>query len=52
MQKCIVVIGMHRSGTFALMGVLNRLGVDLGSNYLNPPKTIQEDSSKTTTSFR
>jgi hypothetical protein len=35
-SKCIVVTGMHRSGTSALMGVLHRLGVDLGSNYLNP----------------
>jgi GT2 family glycosyltransferase len=27
---------MHRSGTSALMGVLHLLGVDLGSNFLNP----------------
>ncbi len=36
MQKCIVVMGMHRSGTSALMGVLHTLGVELGENCLNP----------------
>jgi GT2 family glycosyltransferase len=42
---------MHRSGTSALMGVLNVLGVDLGSNYLNPsednPKGFFENISIT-----
>jgi hypothetical protein len=35
-RECIVVLGMHRSGTSAFMGALNTLGVNLGSNYLNP----------------
>ena len=30
-QHAIVVLGMHRSGTSAMAGVLQRLGVDLGS---------------------
>jgi GT2 family glycosyltransferase len=42
MQRCIVVLGMHRGGTSALMGVLNILGIELGSNYLNP----SEDNPK------
>ncbi|MEM4256652.1 MAG: hypothetical protein QW746_04990, partial [Thermoplasmata archaeon] len=41
-KKCIVVTGMHRSGTSALMGVLNILGIDLGFSYLNP----KEDNPK------
>lgn len=36
-QKCIVVLGMHRSGTSAIMRVVNLLGVYLGTN-LYPPK--------------
>ena len=31
MKKCIIVLGMHRSGTSALMGVLKALGVETGS---------------------
>jgi len=33
-SKAILVIGMHRSGTSALTGVLRLLGVDLGENLL------------------
>lgn len=36
MQKCIVVLGMHRSGTSVLMGVLSMLGVELGLNLMAP----------------
>jgi len=36
MRKCIMVLGMHRSGTSALMGVLNLLGVSLGTKLMNP----------------
>jgi glycosyltransferase involved in cell wall biosynthesis len=32
MQRCIVVVGMHRSGTSAFMGVFHILGVNLGEN--------------------
>ena len=35
-SKVICVLGMHRSGTSALMGVLYHLGLYLGSNLLNP----------------
>ncbi len=33
-RKCIVVLGMHRSGTSALSRVLNLLGVELGHQML------------------
>ncbi|MGA4533303.1 hypothetical protein ACPA1H_23480 [Ectopseudomonas chengduensis] len=35
-QTCILILGMHRSGTSALSGVLNILGVDLGSHLMQP----------------
>ena len=34
MNKCLIVTGMHRSGTSALAGALGVLGVDLGSNLM------------------
>jgi hypothetical protein len=34
LKKCIVVLGMHRSGTSALLGVVHRLGVPIGSTTL------------------
>ncbi|QTA84465.1 hypothetical protein [Desulfonema magnum] len=36
--KCIIVLGMHRSGTSAFTGVLSMLGVHLGSGFLKPTK--------------
>lgn len=33
---CILVLGMHRSGTSALTRCLNLAGMDLGSNLLSP----------------
>lgn len=33
-QTCILVLGMHRSGTSALAGVLEKLGVYLGSELM------------------
>ncbi|MEM4261318.1 MAG: hypothetical protein QXG00_08795 [Candidatus Woesearchaeota archaeon] len=46
-QEVIVVTGMHRSGTSAMMGLLNQLGIELGSDYLNPsddnPKGFYEN---------
>ncbi|MHB8138598.1 MAG: sulfotransferase family protein [Smithellaceae bacterium] len=36
MQKCIIVLGMHRSGTSAVSGFLNKLGIPLGSKLLIP----------------
>ncbi|MFC1798836.1 glycosyltransferase, partial [Thermodesulfobacteriota bacterium] len=35
-RRAIIVIGMHRSGTSAIMRTLNLCGVDLGSNLLPP----------------
>lgn len=34
LRTCILVLGMHRSGTSALAGVLNRLGVDIPSKAM------------------
>jgi hypothetical protein len=35
-STCILVLGMHRSGTSALTRCLNLLGMDLGSNLIAP----------------
>ncbi|MFD3299602.1 sulfotransferase family protein, partial [Aquipseudomonas alcaligenes] len=35
-QTCILILGMHRSGTSALSGVLNILGVYLGTHLMQP----------------
>lgn len=35
-RRCIFVLGMHRSGTSALTGLLQLLGVDLGSDIMAP----------------
>ena len=34
MKKCLVVLGMHRSGTSAFAGILDLLGVNLGTRML------------------
>ena len=36
MQECIIILGMHRSGTSALTGVLGLLGIGLGLNLMKP----------------
>ena len=36
-SEVLVVLGMHRSGTSALTGLLGLLGVDLGSKLMNAP---------------
>ncbi len=36
MGKCLVVLGMHRSGTSALTGALQQLGVALGGRLVPP----------------
>lgn len=41
-NKATCILGMHRSGTSALMGALNILGVNLGTNLMNP----SEDNPK------
>ena len=35
---CVLVLGMHRSGTSALTRCLNLVGMDLGSHLLSPAK--------------
>ena len=41
MSKCVIVLGMHRSGTSLVAGILAQLGIDmgkrlLGANAFNP----------------
>ena len=41
MKKCFIVLGMHRSGTSALMGVLKALSIEIGlgeSGFIKPAK--------------
>ena len=35
-RKCIIILGMHRSGTSAMGGLLHVLGVNMGINLLPP----------------
>lgn len=35
-QTCILLLGMHRSGTSALAGTLHQLGIYLGSDLMKP----------------
>ena len=37
-MTCIVILGMHRSGTSAFAGALNLLGVSMGKELLEPAK--------------
>ena len=39
-QTCILILGMHRSGTSALSGTLNLLDVYLGSDLMKPHKEV------------
>lgn len=39
-KNTIIVLGMHRSGTSALAGVLGLLGVDLGARLLNAQEGV------------
>ena len=41
MKKCIVVLGMHRSGTSLMTGLLNIFGVYLGGNFY-----VHQDSNE------
>ena len=34
MKNCLIVLGMHRSGTSAFTGILNLLGINLGTQML------------------
>jgi len=42
MKKAIVVVGMHRSGTSAISGLLDELGVFMGENLYGPQKGVNE----------
>lgn len=48
-KKCIIVLGMHRSGTSSLTGALHLTGFDLGKNLMPPadenPKGFFENLS-------
>ena len=35
-KTCIIILGMHRSGTSALAGSLSELGIDFGKNIVEP----------------
>ncbi len=35
-RKCICIIGMHRSGTSTISGLLHTIGLDLGRNIIPP----------------
>ena len=37
MNECYVVIGMHRSGTSLVSGLLHNSGIDMGIGYFKPP---------------
>ena len=41
-QKAIIVLGMHRSGTSAVSGMLAELGVFMGSSLYAPQKGVNE----------
>lgn len=41
-QTCILILGMHRSGTSALTGVLNLLDVNLGSKLVGNNKSNEK----------
>lgn len=47
-QTCLLILGMHRSGTSALSGVLHTLGVYQGTHFISPraenPKGFFENS--------
>lgn len=36
MNTCVVVLGMHRSGTSMVAGILYRLGINMGSDLIGP----------------
>ena len=38
MDKLVLVLGMHRSGTSTLTGVLHRMGLPIGDNLMKPSK--------------
>src|SRR5438874_13462814 len=38
MQKVVVILGMHRSGTSALSGALAQMGVDFGKHLTSPSR--------------
>ncbi len=43
MKKCITILGCHRSGTSAVAGVINQLGINMGSRLM---AAAEEDNEK------
>ena len=41
-STALMVLGVHRSGTSSLAGVLHLLGVELGARLLAPRKDVNE----------
>lgn len=42
MKKAVIVVGMHRSGTSAISGLLSSLGVFMGKNLFSAQKGVNE----------
>lgn len=42
MGDCLIILGMHRSGTSAMAGAVRLLGVDLGARLMGPRKSENE----------
>ena len=38
-KTCICILGMHRGGTSAMAGVINKLGIYMGENLMGPSAT-------------
>jgi len=47
-DTCAVILGMHRSGTSALAGVLNILGVDFGDDLIGPSASNEKGHFEST----
>ncbi len=50
-KTCIIVLGMHRSGTSLLTGALNKMGLYLGEKLINPAPDNPKGFFENTTVF-
>jgi len=41
-KNALIILGMHRSGTSAITGVLGKLGVQLGKKLYKPQAQVNE----------
>lgn len=39
-SRCVVILGLPRSGSSALAGALHKMGVDMGKGHLQPPDLL------------